>query len=207
MDKQRFFLALVLTASALSVARFWVDDKDLISVSTTTPTVLVADTEKTVPGVFSDEAQKREPTLLQKEPVPTQITSREREREEEEDDDDDDRPYVSTTPAPATPPVAPVVAPGSKTVQTIASYSTPSGTDRIGFSLIIDQSGTITNVTIQNLANSDTSANYQRDFAASAPAVLVGKKLSTLTSINRVARASLTTMAFNDSLPALKAQL
>ncbi len=58
-----------------------------------------------------------------------------------------------------------------------------------------------------NGATSPISTKWQQNFAENLPAAVKGKKLSELSSIDKVAGASLTTAAFNQSLAQLKAQM
>jgi|SRR6185369_3362534 len=93
----------------------------------------------------------------------------------------------------------------SATVKT--RYNNPSGSDEIGFTLGIDDKGTITEAKTDVLAANPTSKMRQEAFAAALPSVLVGKDISTLKEVDRVGGSSLSTAAFNSSISALKAQL
>lgn len=85
------------------------------------------------------------------------------------------------------------------------SYKNPGGEDEVGFSISVDESGVITNATVEVLAKNPTSKTRQNAFAAGLPKALQGKKLSDLTAIDKVGGSSLTTNAFNASLAQLKA--
>ncbi len=101
----------------------------------------------------------------------------------------------------ATPPA------GQKNLSVQTHYSNPGGGDDVAFMLMVDANGVITQATTEVLAHNDISKMRQAAFAAELPKVIVGKKLSDLSSIDRVGGSSLTTKAFNDVLPQLKAQL
>lgn len=83
-------------------------------------------------------------------------------------------------------------------------YATPAGQDPVGFNITTDKEGVIIDAKVEVLAKNSTSQNRQRAFAADLPQVLIGKKLSELTAIDRVGGSSLTTKAFNASLEKLK---
>lgn len=94
-----------------------------------------------------------------------------------------------------------------KKVNTKVSYKNPAGDDEVGFTLTINGEGAIVATTTDVLATHDISKKRQEAFAAGLTASLSGKKLNDLTSIDRVGGSSLTTGAFNQALPQLKAQL
>lgn len=94
-----------------------------------------------------------------------------------------------------------------KSVRVETSYKNPSGSDGVAFVLSVDADGKITAATTEVLAVNATSKMRQTAFAEALPAVLVGKDLKTLTSIDRVGGSSLTTKAFNDSLSQLQSQI
>lgn len=121
-----------------------------------------------------------------------------------------------TPPAPVTdvaPQPTPAPADGSagvvsaKTVTTIATYHVPSGDEKVGFTLTLDQSGVVTDATTEILGVAPITKSRQEAFAKALPETIKGKKLSELTHIDRVGGSSLTTAAFNQSLAALKAQI
>lgn len=106
-------------------------------------------------------------------------------------------------------PVAPASeTPGAvKSVTTKTSYKNPSGQDEVGFTLSVDAMGTIVDAKTDILATNDISKKRQAAFAEGFPAAVKGKKLSELSSIDKVGGSSLTTKSFNDALATLKSQL
>lgn len=101
---------------------------------------------------------------------------------------------------------APVV-PAAKDVAIKTSYASPAGTDEVGFTLSVDAMGTIIGAKTDVLTAHPISKKRQEAFADGLLPVVKGKKLSELSSIDKVGGSSLTTKAFNDSLDELKAQL
>lgn len=95
----------------------------------------------------------------------------------------------------------------AKTVATEATYQSPAGEEKVGFTIAVDAEGMITNAETQVMAQAPISVTRQESFAAEFPTVLVGKKLSELTQVDRIGGSSLTTGAFNEALVELKAQL
>lgn len=87
------------------------------------------------------------------------------------------------------------------------SYTNPGGSDDVSFTLTVDKDGVITKAETGILAKNPTSKKRQETFAEALPAVIVGKKLSELSNIDRVGGSSLTTNAFNASLAQLKSQI
>lgn len=96
---------------------------------------------------------------------------------------------------------------GEKTLSYKTSYTNPSGSDEVGFNVMVDANGVVTGVTVDVLAVNGISKNRQTAFATDLPQAINGKKLMDLNAIDRVGGSSLTTGAFNAALPALKAQL
>ncbi|MBP9728196.1 MAG: hypothetical protein KBD27_02350 [Candidatus Moranbacteria bacterium] len=94
-----------------------------------------------------------------------------------------------------------------KKVNARIAYNNPAGGDEVGFILTVNGEGTIVATTTEVLATHDISKKRQEAFAAGLTESLSGKKLSELTSIDRVGGSSLTTGAFNQALPQLKAAL
>jgi hypothetical protein len=92
-------------------------------------------------------------------------------------------------------------------VNTQVSYKNPAGEDEVSFLLTVNAEGMIVGAAAGVLATHDISKKRQEAFAAEFSAALQGKKLSELDSIDRVGGSSLTTAAFNQALPQLKAQL
>jgi NifU-like protein involved in Fe-S cluster formation len=98
-------------------------------------------------------------------------------------------------------------APKMKEVSVKKSYENPAGGDDVMFTLVVDATGIITDAKTGILAIHDISKKRQLAFAEGLPAAVKGKKLSELTTIDRVGGSSLTTKAFNDALTELKAAL
>lgn len=87
------------------------------------------------------------------------------------------------------------------------TYTSPAGEERVGFKIIVDDEGVITDAQTTVYATAPISLTRQENFAKELPAALKGKKLATLTSIDRVGGSSLTTGAFNKALEQLKSQI
>jgi hypothetical protein len=94
-----------------------------------------------------------------------------------------------------------------RTVSARVSYNNPAGEDEVGVTLTLNKEGVIVATATEVLAAHEISKKRQESFASELTATLQGKKLSELTAIDRVGGSSLTTMAFNQALPQLKAQL
>jgi hypothetical protein len=77
----------------------------------------------------------------------------------------------------------------------------------VGFTLVVDNNGVITDAQTEVMGVAPTSKMRQESFAKELPKVVVGKKLADLTKVDRVGGSSLTTGAFNAALAKLKAQL
>jgi hypothetical protein len=110
-------------------------------------------------------------------------------------------PMTDQSSVSATPPA------GQKNLTVQTHYSNPGGGDDVAFMLMVDGNGVITQAVTEVLAHNDISKMRQNAFATELPKVIVGKKLSDLSSVDRVGGSSLTTKAFNEALPQLKAQL
>ena len=95
----------------------------------------------------------------------------------------------------------------AKSVTTKAVYKNPAGEDEVGFTLSVDAMGVIVDAKTDILAVHDISKKRQTAFAEGLPAAVKGKKLSELSSIDKVGGSSLTTKSFNDALAGLKSQL
>ncbi|MFZ1627112.1 MAG: hypothetical protein WAT81_04905 [Candidatus Moraniibacteriota bacterium] len=95
----------------------------------------------------------------------------------------------------------------AKSVTTKVSYMNPAGEDEVSFTLYVDSTSMIVDAKADTLATHDISKKRQAAFAEGFPTAVKGKKLSELTSIDKVGGSSLTTKAFNDTLATLKAQL
>jgi hypothetical protein len=116
-------------------------------------------------------------------------------------------PVVPTAPAPA--PAQPIAtAPATaKKLSVSTSYGSPAGEEKVGFTLNVDANGIITGTETAVKATDDKSIKYQNAFKGGLSGAVVGKKLSDLTSIDKVGKASLTTNAFNKALSQLKSQM
>jgi hypothetical protein len=92
-------------------------------------------------------------------------------------------------------------------VSTIATFDVPGGTDKVRFTLGLDAGGRIVSVVSSDTLKGDAVSENLAKFSAGLLVVIRGKKLSDLTAVDKVGKSSLTTTAFNASIPALKAQL
>lgn len=112
---------------------------------------------------------------------------------------------TTTTPNNTTPTSPETGSVDTKSTAVKTSYKNPGGSDEVGFELIVDNEGTITEANVDVLAKNPISIKRQEAFAAALPGAVVGKKLSELSNIDRVGGSSLTTASFNESLGQLKA--
>lgn len=103
--------------------------------------------------------------------------------------------------------LAPVPVSKEKTVTTASEYDSPAGKEKVGFTVIVDDSGMITRADVDVLGSHQKSIEYQSKFANSIGSTIQGKKLADLSHVDTVGGASLTTNAFNIALDALKKQL
>lgn len=94
-----------------------------------------------------------------------------------------------------------------KKLSTKTSYKNPAGDDEVGFNLMVNGEGAIVDATVDILAIHAVSKTRQLAFSEGLAGAIKGKKLSELSSIDRVGGSSLTTGAFNASLAQLKGQL
>jgi hypothetical protein len=85
-----------------------------------------------------------------------------------------------------------------------ASYKSPGGEDRVAFTVVTSEGGVIADARAEVLQAGDVSKKYVETFSKELPMMLKGKKLSELTSIDKVSGASLTTDAFNTAIGQLK---
>lgn len=108
--------------------------------------------------------------------------------------------------SPASSPMAKVDTPdGIAEVET--SYMSPAGEEKVGFTIVVDADGVITDAKTNIMAKAPTSVMRQESFAKELPKVLMGKKLASLTKVDRVGGSSLTTGAFNAALEELQSQI
>lgn len=94
-----------------------------------------------------------------------------------------------------------------KTITDTQTYQSPAGPEEVGFSIVVDDTGTISEVSVENKAKAPISITRQDAFKAEIEAAVVGKKLSELEKIDRVGGSSLTTGAFNAFLTEAKEQV
>ena len=95
----------------------------------------------------------------------------------------------------------------TREVSTIATYEAPGGTDKVRFTIGLDTGGRVISVKASDAQKGDEVSENLGKFSTGLLLVIKGKKLSELTAVDRIGKSSLTTAAFNASLPALKAQL
>ncbi|MEK7156412.1 MAG: hypothetical protein AAB790_01235 [Patescibacteria group bacterium] len=95
----------------------------------------------------------------------------------------------------------------TREVSTIATYEAPSGTDKVRFTIGLDTGGRVISVKSTDALKGDTVTDNLTKFSDGLLLVIKGKKLSELSAVDKIGKSSLTTAAFNASLPALKAQL
>lgn len=95
----------------------------------------------------------------------------------------------------------------TREVSAVATYESPGGTDKVRFTISLDASGVVEAVKSTDVLKGDTVSENLAKFSQNLILVIRGKKLSELTSIDRVGTSSLTTAAFNAVLPDLQKQL
>ena len=95
----------------------------------------------------------------------------------------------------------------TREVSTIATYEAPGGTDKVRFTIGLDTGGRVVSVKASDALKGDAVSENLAKFSTGLLLVIKGKKLSELTAVDRIGKSSLTTDAFNASLPALKSQL
>lgn len=96
---------------------------------------------------------------------------------------------------------------GSKEVSAVTSYTVPDDTDDVvRFTLALDRKGIIESARVEDAVKNEASAK-QKEFSGLLTARLQGKKLSELTTIDKVGKSSLTTQAFNKVIEELKSQM
>lgn len=104
-------------------------------------------------------------------------------------------------------PITDVLPVGSKKVSAVAKYmATEDKEDELRFVLTVDKGGVITEVATLD-AKTNEVPEKKKEFNQQVSVMIVGKKLSELSSIDNVAKSSLTTKAFNSVVDQLKAQL
>lgn len=95
----------------------------------------------------------------------------------------------------------------TREVSTVATYQSPGGTDKVRFTIGLDAGGRVISVKSTDALKGDEVSDNLAKFSTGLLLVIRGKKLSEVTAVDRIGKSSLTTAAFNASLPALKAQL
>lgn len=95
---------------------------------------------------------------------------------------------------------------GSRRVTADISFDVPDGIDHVLFSVTTDPQGLITALKMED-ADTHEVSTHMEEFSGEIMKVIGGKKLADLTAIDKVGRSSLTTVAFNNALDKLKAQL
>lgn len=116
-------------------------------------------------------------------------------------------PAPTSETAAVTPTEAAETITAGKELTVTTSYKSPAADEKVGFTLVVDEDGVITDAKTEVLTTQPISIERQTKFAEGLPAAVKGKKLSELTKIDRVGGSSLTTGAFNAALKDLKAQL
>ena len=94
-----------------------------------------------------------------------------------------------------------------KKVSAVATYmATEDKQDSLRFVVTVDKQGVITDLAILD-AKTNEVVEKKKDFDEKVSVIITGKKLSELTAIDKIAKSSLTTKAFNGVIDELKAQL
>lgn len=94
-----------------------------------------------------------------------------------------------------------------KTITEKETYQSPAGPEEVGFTIVVDDGGVITEAKTEELAKAPISKVRQSAFAKELSGAVVGKKLSELSSVDRIGGSSLTTGAFNKFLENAKKQI
>lgn len=94
-----------------------------------------------------------------------------------------------------------------ETITLKETYQSPAGPEEVGFTIVVDENGVITDAKTEQLAKAPISKVRQEAFAKDMPAAIKGKKLSELTKVDRIGGSSLTTGAFNAFLEKAKKQV
>lgn len=94
-----------------------------------------------------------------------------------------------------------------KTITEKETYQSPAGPEEVGFTLVVDTDGVITEAKTEELAKAPISKVRQAEFAKALSGAVVGKKLSELTTVDRIGGSSLTTGAFNAFLKKAQTQI
>lgn len=89
------------------------------------------------------------------------------------------------------------------TYNATGSYISPGGKESIELSVTV-KDGAIVETSMKNRATDGEAEEYQQLFADHYKSLIVGKKLSEVASLSRVAGSSLTSSGFNDALDQIK---
>ena len=100
-----------------------------------------------------------------------------------------------------------VIIPGQKKVSATTSYTSPAGSENIGFSLLVNADGTIEDAMVDVLATNDISKKRQEAFGDALVDAIKGKNLKNIEALDSIGGSLLTTNAFNSVLENLKSQL
>ena len=95
---------------------------------------------------------------------------------------------------------------GSRRVTADISFDVPDGIDHVLFSVTVDPTGGVSAFKMED-ADTHEVSTHMEEFSGEIMKVIGGKKLADLTAIDKVGKSSLTTVAFNNALDELKAQL
>lgn len=91
------------------------------------------------------------------------------------------------------------------TYNQVVFYNNPAGGEDVGFTLTLDESGTILDADAEIRAVNPTSVGLQTNFKAEIKPAVVGKRIAEL-QVDRIGGASLTTGAFQQFLTDIKSQ-
>jgi len=89
------------------------------------------------------------------------------------------------------------------TYSATGSYISPAGAESIELTVTI-KDGVITSTSMKNEATDQEALQHQELFADHYKELIVGKKISDVASLSRVAGSSLTSNGFNDALDQIK---
>lgn len=92
-------------------------------------------------------------------------------------------------------------------VSSIQKYQSPAGEEQVGFTLVLDKDGVITDAKTDVMGKAPISITRQTAFKEGIAATVKGKKLKDLADVARVGGSSLTTGAFNKALEEMKTQI
>lgn len=116
-------------------------------------------------------------------------------------------PETSNTPSSGDRPLVSPEEASERKLSVKTHYNNPGGGDDVAFAVLVNGNGVITAAETEVLAQNGISITRQKSFAEAFPATVIGKKLADLAPLDRVGGSSLTTNAFNASLPELKSKL